>query len=55
MSPRAIIVTIGSEILLGDLLDTNAAWLSREMVALGIEPVSKQNFGADVAKMPKTK
>ncbi|MEE8209563.1 MAG: CinA family nicotinamide mononucleotide deamidase-related protein [bacterium] len=45
MSPRAIIVTIGSEILLGDLLDTNAAWLSREMVALGIEPVGHQSVG----------
>lgn len=45
MTPRATIVTIGSEILLGELLDTNAAWLSRALVALGIEPVGHQSVG----------
>lgn len=45
MRPRAIIVTVGSEILLGDILDTNAAWLSRALVALGIEPVAHHAVG----------
>ena len=32
----AEIVTIGTEILLGDLVDTNTAWLSRRLAALGV-------------------
>lgn len=32
----AEIVTIGTEILLGDLVDTNTAWLSRRLAELGV-------------------
>src|SRR3712207_2812853 len=32
----AEIVTIGTEILLGDLVDTNTAWLSERLATLGI-------------------
>jgi competence/damage-inducible protein CinA-like protein len=32
----AEILTIGTEILLGDLLDTNAAWISGRLAALGV-------------------
>src|SRR3712207_8833962 len=32
----AEIVTIGTEILLGDLVDTNTAWLSERLAALGV-------------------
>jgi nicotinamide-nucleotide amidase len=32
----AEIVTIGTEILLGDLVDTNTAWLSQRLAALGV-------------------
>ena len=32
----AEIVTIGSEILLGDLVDTNSAWLSERLATLGV-------------------
>jgi nicotinamide-nucleotide amidase len=32
----AEIVAIGSEMLLGDLVDTNTAWLSRRLAALGV-------------------
>ena len=32
----AEIVTIGTEILLGDLVDTNTAWLSEHLAALGV-------------------
>ena len=32
----AEIVTVGTEILLGSLLDTNTAWLSRRLAALGV-------------------
>jgi nicotinamide-nucleotide amidase len=32
----AEILTIGTEILLGDLLDTNAAWISGKLASLGV-------------------
>src|SRR5215210_5964898 len=32
----AEILTIGTEILLGDLVDTNSAWLSSHLASLGI-------------------
>jgi nicotinamide-nucleotide amidase len=32
----AEIVTIGTEMLLGDLVDTNSAWLSRNLASLGV-------------------
>ncbi|HEV8044123.1 MAG TPA: molybdopterin-binding protein, partial [Rubrobacter sp.] len=32
----AEILTIGTEILLGDLVDTNSAWLSSHLAALGV-------------------
>lgn len=54
MRPKAIIVTVGSEILLGDILDTNAAWLSRAMVALGIEPVAHHAVGDALEPLAET-
>jgi nicotinamide-nucleotide amidase len=36
---RAGMLSVGSELLLGDLTDTNATWLSRRLTALGIEVV----------------
>ncbi|MCV5232506.1 molybdopterin-binding protein, partial [Escherichia coli] len=33
---NAEIVAIGTEILLGDLVDTNSAWLSQRLAALGV-------------------
>src|SRR4028119_26565 len=32
----AEIVTIGTEMLLGDLVDTNTAWISQRLAALGV-------------------
>src|SRR3712207_7342171 len=32
----AEIVTIGTEMLLGDLVDTNSAWLSERLATLGV-------------------
>jgi nicotinamide-nucleotide amidase len=33
---RAEIVTVGTEMLLGDLVDTNTAWISQRLAALGV-------------------
>jgi nicotinamide-nucleotide amidase len=35
-APRAAIVTVGEELLSGETVDTNAAWLGRELTAMGI-------------------
>ena len=34
-SPQAVIVTIGEEILRGEISDTNTAWIGRRLSALG--------------------
>lgn len=54
MRPTAIIITIGSEILLGELVDTNAAWLSRALVDLGIEPVAHKTVGDSQKPLART-
>jgi nicotinamide-nucleotide amidase len=37
--PRAAVLSIGSELLLGDLTDTNATWISDRLRSLGVEVV----------------
>jgi nicotinamide-nucleotide amidase len=36
---RAVIVSIGDELVLGQSLDTNSRWLSEELLARGVRPV----------------
>ncbi len=43
------IVTIGDELLLGLTIDTNAAWLAREMAADGVSIVRRATVGDDAA------
>jgi nicotinamide-nucleotide amidase len=47
-SPRAALVTVGDELLLGKTVDTNAAWLGRELGELGV-PVVRRHTVGDVA------
>jgi nicotinamide-nucleotide amidase len=35
--PRAAIVTVGNELLAGDVENTNGSWLARRLAALGVE------------------
>ncbi len=44
-SPRAALVTVGDELLLGQTVDTNAAWLGRELGTLGIPVVRRHTVG----------
>lgn len=44
-TPRAAVVTVGDELLLGRTVDTNAAWLGRELGALGIPVVRRHTVG----------
>jgi nicotinamide-nucleotide amidase len=43
------IVTIGDELLLGETIDTNAAWLARELGDLGISVVRRATVGDEAA------
>lgn len=44
-TPRVEIVTIGEELLLGFTIDTNAAYLSRELAAIGVAVVRRTTCG----------
>ncbi len=45
MAPRAAVVTVGDELLLGRTVDTNAAWLSARMADLGVPVVRTYTVG----------
>jgi nicotinamide-nucleotide amidase len=42
---RAAIVTVGDELLLGETVDTNAAWLGRALAAAGLSVVRRYTIG----------
>lgn len=47
----AEIIAVGSELLLGDGVDTNSAWLSGRLVALGIDVRRHTSVGDDAADL----
>jgi nicotinamide-nucleotide amidase len=49
--PAVEIVTIGNELLLGETVDGNAAWLARTLAAAGIRVARKSTVGDDVASI----
>lgn len=46
---RACILSIGSELMLGQITDTNASWLARDLADAGIELVQVTQVGDDSA------
>ncbi|MEB3245462.1 MAG: competence/damage-inducible protein A [Vampirovibrionales bacterium] len=48
---RAEILAIGTELLLGETINSNAAWLSRELSALGIDVYHHQTVGDNPARI----
>ena len=44
-APVAALVAVGNELLYGETVDTNAAWLARSLAALGISVVHKETVG----------
>jgi nicotinamide-nucleotide amidase len=52
--PRAAVLSIGSELLLGDLTDTNAGWISRRLRALGVEVVHHLAVRDEVDELVET-
>ena len=51
---RAYILSIGSELILGQLTDTNATYLAQELAALGIELLHVVQVGDDRIRLAKT-
>ena len=50
---NAVILSIGDELVLGQTVDTNAAWLSEELAALGIVVGEHVTVGDDIAAIMK--
>ncbi|MGH2455764.1 MAG: competence/damage-inducible protein A, partial [Candidatus Limnocylindria bacterium] len=48
-APRAVLLSIGSELLAGETVDTNAAFLGRELARLGVELVEVRQLPDDLA------
>lgn len=46
---KAIIISVGDELVSGQTVDTNSAWLSRELSAVGATVVSHVTIGDDLA------
>lgn len=51
---RAHILSIGSELILGHLTDTNATFLAQELVGLGVELVHVTQVGDDLPRLVAT-
>jgi len=48
---RGAVLSVGSELLLGDLTDTNATWLSRRLTEHGVEVVHHLAVGDDLDRL----
>ncbi len=46
---NAVVISIGSELINGQCLDTNAAWLSTELTRVGVGVVRHETVGDDVS------
>ena len=48
---RAEIVSVGSELLLGQIVDTNAAHIARQLAALGLDLFQKTTVGDNLGRV----
>lgn len=48
---RAEIISIGTELLLGEIVDTNAAWLAQQLAAIGIDVYFRTTVGDNVGRI----
>ncbi len=48
---RAEVITIGDEILFGQITDTNTQWIGTELTSIGIRPVRKTSVGDQAAEI----
>lgn len=48
---RAEIISIGTELLLGEIVDTNAAWLAQQLAAIGVDVYFRTTVGDNVGRI----
>lgn len=48
---RAEIISIGTELLLGEIIDTNAAWLAQQLAAIGVDVYFRTTVGDNVNRI----
>lgn len=48
---RAVLLTIGDELLIGQVVDTNAAWLGEQLSLLGIDVIRTVTVGDDLVEL----
>lgn len=51
---KSAVVTIGDEILIGQIVDTNSAWISEKMTNAGFEIYEMASIGDDAQQIKKT-
>ncbi len=51
-SVRAEIISVGTELLLGQIVDTNAAYLAQRLAEIGIDVYFKQTVGDNSPRYP---
>jgi len=51
---KTAIITIGDEILIGQIVDTNSAWLSKKLTDAGFEVQVKISIGDDASQIKET-
>ena len=47
----AYILTVGDEILIGQITDTNSAWMAQQLNFQGIQIIGKTSVGDDIPKL----
>ncbi len=48
---RAEIISIGTELLLGEIVDTNAAWLAQQLAGIGVDVYFRTTVGDNVGRI----
>ena len=48
---RAAVVSVGTELLLGQILDTNARWISEELAAIGVDVLRRYTVGDNLDRI----
>ena len=51
---KAEIIAIGSELLLGQIVDTNSAFIAKRLAENGIEMVQTKTVGDDLSRMEES-
>jgi nicotinamide-nucleotide amidase len=51
VSVRAELVSVGTELLLGQIEDTNARWISEQLAAIGVDVLRRQTVGDNLERI----